>query len=93
LHAEHGADAAFRTQPQVRPGEGGVKVPVIGGHGEQVGHGGGQQPAADLQFLGPAAVGEQAVVADALKGGRQGMQQKRRMNASAETVITFCVCW
>jgi hypothetical protein len=51
-------------------GERFVEVSVVLGPGQQFGGGSGQQLAAEIEFGAAVTVGQQAVVADALKAGR-----------------------
>jgi hypothetical protein len=65
--ADHGAQPAFRTEPQVFASQGRIKIPVILGSGKQVRLGRRQLSTTQMQFAHSVAVGQQAIVADALK--------------------------
>lgn len=64
------------TPPQVYAGERGKEIATLGRLGQQHRGGGGEQLAAENELGGTVAVGQEAVVADALKTGRDGVLQE-----------------
>ena len=48
-----------------------------------------EKPVGQCDIAGPIGIGEEAVVTDAMKSVGQDMDQKRRMNSSASSVISL----
>ena len=72
LELPHGANATLGAEAET-----GAKRRVVGGSGQQVRIGSRQQVATESEFIGAMAVGQEAVVANALKtGGQGGLQEK-----------------
>src|SRR5215469_9235891 len=49
----------------------------------------GEQPASQCNVVGPVAIGEEAVVTDAVNPSGRTWIRKRRMNSSASSVISL----
>jgi hypothetical protein len=75
---DHGQESGVTlgAELEIPAGESEVKVAVIGGAREKFGGGGGQSLTAGGELLGALAIGEEAVIADALKALRKGVQQE-----------------
>ena len=67
LQSEEDSFPTLRAEPEVGVGECCQEVTAVGGLGQQLGAGGGQQLAAEREFGGAMAVGQETVVADALQ--------------------------
>jgi hypothetical protein len=70
------ACAALRAATKVNAGECAEEVAAIGGLGQQLGGERGQELAAESEFGVAMAVGQEAVVANALKTGRHGVLEE-----------------
>jgi len=75
-HPHQGANAALRAKAELTGGERRQKIATAGRLRQQQGTCRGQQAAAEVQFGRAVAVGQQAVVADALEAGRKRMLQE-----------------
>jgi len=71
LHADEDGLTALRAESGVGGGECCQEIATIGGLGQQLGAGGGEQLATECEFGGAVAVGQEAVIADALQAGRR----------------------
>src|SRR5690242_12202081 len=76
FEGNHGAGAALRTSPGVTTHEDGGEFAALSGWRQKLRTGVGQTLPAEIQLLGAVAVGQESVVTDALKAGRQGVQQE-----------------
>jgi len=65
------------------------KFPVVAGARQQLGAGRGQQLAAEFQLAGALAVGQEAVVTDALETRRRGVLQEAADEFLRGEVITL----
>jgi len=73
LHPDQYAYPALRTQREVAGGERRQKITAIGRLRKQHGTHRCQQLAAEIQFGGAVAVGQEAVIANALEAWRKRM--------------------
>ena len=70
LQSDEDSRATLWAQPEVAAGECCQEVAAVGRLGQQLGAGRGQQLAAEREFGGAMAVGQETVVADTLEAGR-----------------------
>ena len=76
MQADEDGLPALRTELGVVAGECRQELAAVGRLGQQWGTGGGQQLTAEREFGGAVAVGQEAVIADALKAFGQNVQQE-----------------
>jgi len=84
LELHHGSDPALGAETEF-----GVKVGVVGGPGQQIRVGSGQQVATQCQLIGAMTVGQEAVIANALETTRQGVLQEEADELLGRTLITL----
>src|SRR5438046_3697719 len=76
FHPYQDSDTTLRAQAEVCACDRHPKIAAIRRLWEQQGERRCQQPAAEIQFGGAVAVGQETVAADALKAGRKGVLQE-----------------